>query len=104
MAGTGPAMAKRSTRTDDDETSRTYRARWGPQNGKADRARDRLRQGQDGRPRWQGPDRALGRAHQGLRGRPDAAASPATEARLPQYQVRAQAKRDQSRPRSGGDR
>ena len=60
-----------------------------PQDAHAHRPRHRLGQGQDRRPRRQGPDRALGRAHQGLRRRPDAAASPPAKARLPQYQVRA---------------
>ena len=46
------------------------------------RSRHRFGQGQAVRPRRQGPDRAFGRAHQGLRGRPDAAASPAAQARL----------------------
>ncbi len=51
-----------------------------------------------------GPDRALGRAHQGLRRRPDAAASPSAQARLPQHLVRGQAQRNQSRQVAGGDR
>ncbi len=50
----------------------------------AGRARHRLGQGQDLGPRRQGPDRAHRRRAQRLRGRPDAAASPAAEARLQQ--------------------
>ena len=48
------------------------------------RPRHRFGQRQDRRPRRQGPDRALGRAHQGLRGRPDAVAPPAAQARVQQ--------------------
>ena len=60
------------------------------QDAHARRPRHRLGQGQDRRPRRQGPDRALRRAHQGLRGRPDAAASPSAQARLQEHAVRAQ--------------
>ena len=56
------------------------------QEAHARRPRHRLGQGQDRRPRRQGPDRALRRAHQGLRRRPDAAASAPAQARLPQHQ------------------
>ena len=52
---------------------------------KRGRPRHRLRQGQDQRPRRQGPDRAHRRCHQRLRRRPDAAASPLAEARLQQH-------------------
>ena len=71
------------------------------QDAKAHRPRHRLGQGQDRRPRRQGPDRALGRAHQGFRGRPDAAASAPAQARLQEHDVRAQAQRSQSRAHPG---
>ena len=49
----------------------------------ARRPRHRLGQGQDRRPRRQGPEVAHRRRHQGLRGRPDAALPPPPQARLP---------------------
>ena len=52
------------------------------QGAHARRPRHRLRQGQAGRARRQGPEGALRRAHQGLRRRPDAAASAPAQARL----------------------
>ena len=70
----------------------------GPPNAQAHRPRHRLRQRQDRRPRRQGPDRALRRAHQRLRRRPDAAASPAAQARLQEHRIRPQAQRGESRP------
>ena len=68
------------------------------------RPRHRLGRRQDRRPRRQGPDRAFRRAHQGLRGRPDAAASPAAQARLQQHHVRPAAERGEPRQGAGGDR
>ena len=70
------------------------------QEAHARRPRHRLRQGQDRRPRRQGPEGALGRAHQGLRRRPDAAAPAPAEARLQQLFAH-RAQRGQSRPHPG---
>ena len=86
-----------------DETQRDRRQRRA-QESPSHRPRHRLRQGQDRRPRRQGPDRAFRRAHQGLRRRADAAASPPAQARLPQHFVRGQAQRNQYRQGAGGDR
>ena len=55
----------------------------GTQEAPARRPRHWFRHGQDRRPRRQRPNRALRRAHQGVRRRPDAAASPGAEARVP---------------------
>ena len=103
MRVASPGVTEKTARTC-DEIARTRRPSGSAQEAHPHRPRHRLRHGQDRRPRRQGPDRALGRAHQGLRGRPDAASSPAAEARLQEYGVRAQAERSQSRQGSGGDR
>ena len=70
----------------------------------ARRARHRLGQGQDLGPRRQGPDRAHRRRAQRLRGRPDAAASPAAEARLQQQDLPEGLQGREPRPAAAGAR
>ena len=97
-------MTKERSKDESDETQPDRRQTGCAQESHAHRPWYRLRHGQDRRTRRQGPDRALRCAHQGLRRRPDAAASPPAEARLPQHVVRDQAQRNQSRQGAGGDR